>query len=296
MHPRKKKTQPTNIVFFRNLTPCHIGLTDNILRLEATPLKEEKNERPSIKSDPRVQINVAASCSTYYFIGINRPFLWSAVSNHALVDKCTLVTFNILCPGRANRTIIGLGCVWRRAPLMTALGQRLLRAARAVVPVCFPRGPNSPAAEAATPSSTQHPNGNNPNGNNPVTPLLPRWCFTKRPRSSPWSRLRHGTALSSLCSHQLPAPSLEGEKSGQLLPAARQPLYCRLDTVNRRSRATKASKWKTKLFWAKREKTVVFFAAAERGVQTVARGDALCGSSEPECLQLRHEAGWASLA
>lgn len=272
--------------FFRNLTPCHIGLTDNILRLEATPLKEEKNERPSIKSDPRVQINVAASCSTYYFIGINRPFLWSAVSNHALVDKCTLVTFNILCPGRANRTIIGLGCVWRRAPLMTALGQRLLRAARAVVPVCFPRGPNSPAAAAATPSPTQRadptpkrqkPSPEEESCHPSPAPLVFHEASPQLP-VEPWSRLHHGTALSSLCSHQLPAPSLEGEKSGQLLPAARQPLYCHLDAVNRRSRATEASsKLKPKLFWAKRGKTVVFFAAAERGVQTVARGDALRG-------------------
>lgn len=272
----KQEKNPTHQhCFFRNLTPCHIGLTNNILRLEATPLKGEKNERLSIKSDPRVQINVAASCSTYYFIGINRPFLWSAVSNHALVDKSTLVTFNILCPGRANRTIIGLGCVWRRAPSMTALGQRLLRAARAVVPVRFPRGPNSLAAAAATPSPTQrHPNGNNPaRRRRAVTPLLPRWCFTKCPRSSPWSRLCHGTALSSLCSHQLPAPSLEGEKSGQLLPAARQPLYCRLDAGAEPRKLLRNEK--RNFSEQSGEKTVVFFAAAERGVQTVARGDAL---------------------
>lgn len=146
---KEEKKTTRQHCFFLNLTSFHIGLINNILWLEAVLLKEEeRNERLSIKSDPHVQVNVAASCSKYYFIGIIRPFLQSAISNHALVDKRTLVIFNILCPGTANRTIIGLGCVWRRALLLTALGQWLLPAARAVVPVRFPRGANSPAAAA----------------------------------------------------------------------------------------------------------------------------------------------------
>lgn len=51
------------ILFFPNLTPCHIGLTGNIFWLEAMILKEEKNERLNIKSDPHVPVNAAASWS-----------------------------------------------------------------------------------------------------------------------------------------------------------------------------------------------------------------------------------------
>lgn len=93
----KEIKNPTHkYCFFPNLTPCHIGLTGNILWLEAMMLKEEKNERLNIKSDPPVQVNAAASCSKSSFIGSTHPFLWSAISNHALVDKCTLVSFSFL--------------------------------------------------------------------------------------------------------------------------------------------------------------------------------------------------------
>lgn len=215
-------------------------------------LKEEKNERLSIKFDPRVQVNVAGSCSKYYFIGIIHPFLWSAISNHTLVDKCSLVMFNILCPGPAKRTIVGLGCVWRRAPLLTALGQWLPQAACAMVPVCFPRRPNSPVAAAPPPNQRADlsvPNTRTgttqPGEGEPVHISYSAgvsWAASLLPVEPSRRRLRHGTALSSLCSHRLPAPSLEGEKLGQLLPqAARQPLYCHINAINCWSRATETS-------------------------------------------------------
>lgn len=63
----KKKKLP-------HLTPFHSGLSNNKLWLEAILPREEKNERLSIKSDPYVQVNVATSCSKYYFIGTIHPF------------------------------------------------------------------------------------------------------------------------------------------------------------------------------------------------------------------------------
>lgn len=251
-------------------------------------LKKEKKERLGIKSDPRVQINVAASCSKYYFIGILLPFLWSAILNHALADKCTLVTFNLLCPGTENRTIIGLGCVWKKAPLLTTLCQWLLHAAHAMVPVCFLRRANSPAA-AAAPSLTQSTHLSLPStltettqpgegelshvscsaGASQAAPVLPM--------ELPHHHFCHGMALSSLSSHWLHALSLEGEKFEQLLPAARLSLYCLINTTNYWSRVMETSlKLKIKIFWSKWEKTVTFFAAAVCGVHTVTHSDALC--------------------
>lgn len=246
-------------------------------------LKEEKNERLSIKFDPRVQVNVAASCSKYYFIGIILPVLWSAISNHALLDKCRLATFNILCPGTANRTIVGLGCAQRKAPLLTALSQWLLQAAQDEVPICFQRGPNSPAA--ATPSPTQRANlfvpntrteTTQPGGGELVCMSFPSWGFTIRlaaPHGAIWLP---PPPQDGFISPLQPTAFLEGEKFGQLLPAARQPLYCRINATNCWSRATETSKWKMKLFWAKWENPVVFFATAVSVVQTVACSDALC--------------------
>ena len=278
---RKESNSPT--LFFPSLTPLHNGLTDNILWLEAMLLKEEKNERLSIKSDPRVQANVAASWSKYYFIGIIRPFLWAAILNHALDDKCTLVTFNTLCPGAANRTS-GWGCVWRRAPWLTVLGQWLLRAAHATV---LPEGSKQPGSSSTStipgpmrrPVRAQHQNRNNSarrRRRRAGVHLLPGWCLTAALLHPAELSRRCRMVLSSLCSHQLPTPSPEGEKFGQFLPAPWQPLYRCINAINCWSRAMEtSSKWKMKLFWAKWEKTVVFFAAAVCIVQTVARGDAL---------------------
>lgn len=162
-------------------------------------LKEEKNERLNIKSDPPVQVNVAASCSKYSFIGSTHPFLWSAISNHAPVDKCTLVSFSIPSPGTANRTIIGLGCVWRGAPLLPMLGQWLLQAAHvpegskhlggSSIPAPLPRlsMPNTPARRRRRLSLISCPAG---------AALL---CLLE---PSP-SHLCHSMALSSLCSQHL---------------------------------------------------------------------------------------------
>lgn len=80
-----------------HLAPFHIGITNNILWLEAMLLREEKNERLSIKSDPCIWVNVATSCSKYHFIGISRLLLQSAILNYIVADKSKWVTFNTLC-------------------------------------------------------------------------------------------------------------------------------------------------------------------------------------------------------
>lgn len=232
-------------------------------------LKEEKSERLDIKSDPHVQVNVAASCSKCSSIGITHPFLWSAISNHTLVDKCTLVSFNIPCPGTANRTIIGLGCVREKPFYCPGLDGDSFK-----LPMLL-RGANSLAAAASfltqgpsSPCPTPQPGGGDRH-TSPAQVVLPRcalWSHLPAPSATAWLYLPL----------QPPAPcSLEGRK---FLPAAQQPFYCLINVMNCWNRAVETpSKWKIKLlFWANWGKLVMYFTAAVCVEQTVALSDALC--------------------